>query len=121
MDYKYDQLIKKFPSIFKDMKYISCGVGWYKLIEKLCQDILKYDPQWEVRASQVKEKFGGLRFYIYNGNDDVGRVVDKAEQESYKICEVCGSHLGVKQTKGWIITLCKKHYKEHQNEEKKRS
>jgi hypothetical protein len=121
MNNKYDKLVKKFPSIFKDMKYVSCGEGWHDLIYTLCQEIIKNDPLRETRASQVKEKFGGLRFYTYNGTESIFKLINDAEQKSYKICEVCGSKVGVKQTKGWIITLCKKHYKEYQNEEKKRS
>jgi hypothetical protein len=110
---KYVKLVKKFPTIFKRVHYIECGVGWYDLLYKLCQDIIKHDPKHRVVASQVKEKFGGLRFYTDYYDKKTGALIDKAERESYKICEVCGSRSGVKQTSGWVISLCPKHYKEN--------
>lgn len=62
----------------------------------------------QVVAIQVKEKFGGLRFY-YNGGDDYIRgVVDMAEEMSYRICEECGSP-GKSTKSGWIQTLCVDH------------
>ncbi len=46
---------------------------------------------------QVKEKLGGLRFYI-NMQDvhtalriQANRLISEAEKASYDICEVCGS------------------------------
>ena len=44
-----------------------------------------------VIAIQVKEKFGGLRFYYSGGDDYIRGLVDMAESMSYKTCEVCGS------------------------------
>jgi hypothetical protein len=65
----------------------------------------------QVVATQVKEKFGGLRFY-YNGGDDYIRgVVDMAEEMSYCTCEVCGSPGKLRRT-GWYHTLCDQHAKE---------
>ncbi len=69
------QLVKKFPIIFKDyggdMRQtclhwgFECGDGWYDLIYDLCEKInlLIGDKNIKVTAVQVKEKFGGLRFY----------------------------------------------------------
>lgn len=56
---------------------------------------------------QVKEKFGGLRFYIGGGDKHINDLISKAEKESFEICEYCGSIDDVKQTRGgWIKTLC---------------
>jgi len=69
----------------------------------------KKEEEWEVEATQVKEKFGGLRFYISGGDDYIYGMIDFAEHLSYKICEKCGSTENVEQTKGgWIATLCSK-------------
>lgn len=62
----------------------------------------------QVRAVQVKEKFGGLRFY-YNGGDEYVRgLVTMAEEMSYRICEVCSDKAAPTQG-GWIRTLCEEH------------
>ena len=123
---------------------MTCGPGWFKLIDELCNDITNLigNKDIEVIALQVKEKFGGLRFYytiqspklkreskirsfmfskrlgkqywkIVNFRKKIWRTtfekisdrIDKAEIESYKICETCGDP-GERCGGGWIKTLC---------------
>jgi hypothetical protein len=67
----------------------------------------KYKDYYPVNLEQVKEKFGGLRFYYNGGDDHVAGLVDMAEEMSYKICEQCGN-AGKPNKGGWIITLCDK-------------
>jgi hypothetical protein len=70
-----NKLWEKYPIIFSG-RYLSlqeslipfgfeCGDGWYDLINKLCEDVttLIENKNIKVTAVQVKEKFGGLRFY----------------------------------------------------------
>jgi hypothetical protein len=59
-----------------------------------------------LQITQIKEKFGGLRFYYDGGDDRIQGMVDLAETLSYQICERCGSTKNVQQTTGWITTLC---------------
>jgi hypothetical protein len=59
-------------------------------------------------AVQVKEKFGGLRFYINGGNDQHYHYITFAESMSYRTCEECGSP-GKRYTDGWHQTLCETH------------
>ena len=124
-----DKLYEKYPKIFrqKDLSMketamcwgIECGDGWYTLIEKLCYSLQfntdhNNKPEQEnesrypqVEAVQVKEKWGGLRFYT-NGETDIQRgAIDFAELMSYEICENCGSTDDVQRTKGWVRSLCK--------------
>ena len=55
--------------------------------------------------TQVKEKFGGLRFYMTCGTDEIFNLVGEAEELSYKTCEECGKP-GEEKDTGWIRTLC---------------
>ncbi len=91
---------------------LECGNGWFSLINDLCirmQDYLDKHPEVEqVEATQVKEKYGGLRFYVSGGDEATDKMIAEAERDSYAICEKCGSTVGVHQTKGWIQTLCLK-------------
>ena len=116
-----NKLFKKYPKIFRQKELamtetamcwgISTGDGWYWLINNLCNTIQKYigaNKKEQVEATQVKEKYGGLRFYYCGGSDLIDGMVWLAESMSYIICEQCGSIEGVTQTKGWIVTLCKK-------------
>lgn len=57
------------------------------------------------KAFQVKEKFGGLRFYMTCGTDEIYDLISKAEALSCKTCEECGEP-GEERSGGWIHTLC---------------
>jgi len=61
----------------------------------------------QVVASTVKEKFGGLRFYVSGGDYVTESYIRFAEFMSNSICENCGTTDGVEQTEGWIYTMCK--------------
>jgi hypothetical protein len=64
---------------------------------------------------QVKEKFGGLRYYTaLDGVDDATAkaffdLIEEAEAKSFHVCERCGEP-GVLSRKGgqrgWLKTLC---------------
>ena len=59
----------------------------------------------QVEATQVKEKYGGLCFYVNNYNDVIDAYISFAESMSYCVCEKCGKS-GKPNDGGWIITLC---------------
>jgi hypothetical protein len=66
-----------------------------------------------MQIDQIKEKFGGLRFYYSGGDEAICGMVNLAESLSYKICEDCGSTKDIGYTKGWITTMCKECYENH--------
>jgi hypothetical protein len=57
------------------------------------------------KASQVKEKYGTLRFYMTHETDEIGKAIREAEFESAVTCEHCGAP-GKTHGNGWIRTLC---------------
>jgi hypothetical protein len=59
-------------------------------------------------AVQVKEKFGGLRFYVQAATDKHYNFISFAENMSYRTCEDCGAP-GKTYTDGWHTTLCDIH------------
>ena len=73
------------------------------------RDVPKACPQ--VVASQVKEKFGTLRFYYYGGDEYCHGVESLADSMSAVTCEDCGTP-GKLLTQGWLRTLCETHAKE---------
>lgn len=86
-------------------KVQSCvGKGWHKLIEDLIKELETLG--WDGTLLQVKEKYGGLRFYIGYGNDALWKCIQKYEKKSYEVCEWCGKP-GESTDSGWIKTLCK--------------
>lgn len=113
-----DKIIEKYPELFKEEETgmtvvcgIECNDGWYDLLDKLCTDITKSCKENQYpfpTVVQVKEKFGGLRFYVNDAVDQIYTLIEKAEQESYKICEQCGTREDVEMRKRntWLTTLC---------------
>jgi len=56
-------------------------------------------------ASQVKEKFGGLRFYMTSATNEMYDLISKAENKASETCEACGQP-GEERNGGWVLTLC---------------
>jgi hypothetical protein len=98
------QLCEKYPKIFAKrhasmMETAMCwgfehGDGWYQIIDSLCNNIqhhidynnknfekgyTQYKQVPQVVATQVKEKFGTLRFYYDGGDDYIDGLVSMAE------------------------------------------
>lgn len=105
-----NKLIQNFPKIFDSDFYFDCDEGWCDLLFDLCTKIQKYCDEGkykQVVATQVKEKFATLRFYIAGGDDFIYRLIDDAEMKSADICEVTGGN-GILHRRGYYYkTLCK--------------
>lgn len=72
-----------------------------------------------VTVAQIKEKFGGLRFYYDGGDEQVSGMVRMAEAWAGRTCEECGKP-GKQRGGGWIQTLCDEHEEERQRKYKER-
>ena len=126
-----EYLCKVFPKIFAERNLpmqetcmcwgFSCGDGWFNIINQLCQNI-QHHIDWknkekevvaQVVVSQVKEKYGTLRFYYSGGDDTIDGMVSMAESMSGVTCEECGNP-GTQNEGGWITTLCETHGKERE-------
>lgn len=116
---------------------IECGSGWFPLLDALCYQIQSYIdfrkesnerieenkkkyPDYDqtpfalipqVTVTQVKEKYGTLRFYYDGGDDTIDGMVRMAEAMSSITCEVCGN-LGKMRGRTWLYTACDEHTKE---------
>jgi hypothetical protein len=108
---------EKYPKMFSQpYGGFAIGEGWWPILQALCSNIQHY-LNWKNRESevvpqvvvaQIKEKFGGLRFYYDGGDDQVTGMVRMAEAWADKSCETCGAP-GTSGGKGWIKTLCPTH------------
>ena len=81
-----------------------------QMIEELDQLLRKYNLRDEYRIVQIKEKFGGLRWYDdgfpQEGHEEYTDWICKYEDLSFKTCINCGKP-AIGFTKGWITPLCK--------------
>jgi len=87
------------------------GEGWFDIIRELDRQVAERYPDYVV--DQVKEKFGGLRYYIGNVpndvNDEIYGFIAEAEAKASKTCDVCGKEGELGKT-GWLLaTRCDKH------------
>ncbi len=81
--------------------------GWRDIVHRLYASIEAVSPGHKIL--QIKEKFGGLRYYVAVDNyADVEALIRDAEAESFMTCEDCGQPCTVTEN-GWISTLCDEH------------
>lgn len=119
--------------------------GWFDIVDALCLDIealLGLELE-RVEITQIKSKFGGLRFYyalegvedifidvradcgvrtiVSKGDgpalmDQIRPLVAAASLRSTAACQDCGAP-GVRATRGgWVETLCESHAQERERE-----
>jgi hypothetical protein len=66
--------------------------GWYQLIIDCDKELSQIDPKYDL--FQVKEKFGGLRYYFQSSNpglrDEMDAVVARYEEIAGRTCEATG-------------------------------
>ena len=93
------------------------GDGWFEIVWRLCEDLeplvveAEYASGQAFEVLQVKEKFGGLRFYANYTTDAMRKRIDTARVESLRTCEICGQP-GTQREHRWIRTLCDLHDRE---------
>jgi len=112
-----EQLSYNYPLMFPNHWALpAVGIGWRPIIEAMCKDIAAIDKDSRVRVLQVKEKFGGLRFYftidgVKTVTDDpmwksLNEIVAAGEDLASKTCEYCGKPGSPSSVGGWAKTLC---------------
>lgn len=117
-------LCEHFPLTFKDRRSnmqstcmywgFCCGDGWFDLIREAAEKIepmLEKMPEGKrgrPTSMQVKEKYGGLRWYWGINKNEIRAIVDEVEKRSYKICETCGK-LGNLRGNNWFYVSCDEH------------
>jgi len=79
----------------------SVGNGW-----RNCVDILFDAKPEETVVAQVKEKFGGLRFYVYNSTREYSALIRLIEGICSYLCEDCGKLGETSRIRGWIKNTC---------------
>jgi hypothetical protein len=126
MSEEYEIFVKKleetYPKMFSQpYGGVAVSAGWWPIIESLCSNIQSH-IDWRVKqgqdisqveVNQIKEKFGGLRFYYSGGDDEISGMVRMAEAWANVACEECGKP-GRSRSGGWIRTLCDEHEAERQ-------
>ena len=97
-------------------RWVTLDWGWYKIVVDTHNKLKYIDPNYEIH--QIKEKFGGLRYYYkssfpYGSMQDeiMEAIVNAAEEAALRTCEICGvddhkSNVKTRVRKYWYKTLC---------------
>jgi hypothetical protein len=135
---KYPKIFEHYEGNPNGVNWFGVPNGWLTIINNLCGTIQSYcdhqrpvpNPDYDhtkeydkedptthrynqvkpaqVTCVQMKEKFGGLRFYT-NGHDDiVDGMIRMATHTCDNTCESCGTTENLGITAGWISIRCKK-------------
>ena len=116
-------LCKDFPNLYRDRHGnmmntcmcwgFECGDGWFELLYNISYFLEKeiestnYEKDYPICASQVKEKYGTLRFYMSTETDKMSEIIDMHEKMSEKVCERCGGlEAKTRTVNHWVSTIC---------------
>lgn len=120
---EWDALRSRFPYV---LAHVYCGFdlmpGWKRPVLQLCELLERLGG---VRCVQVKQKLGGLRFYIESANPyedhftrrglvsvpcpdrDLARaLVNACEAACWTLCERCGEPGRLMNEGGYLTTTC---------------
>ena len=78
-----------------------------EMVEEISQELKKYDFEDRYRIIQIKEKYGGLRWYDGGVpiNSAIHDIIRKYDELSYRTCIRCGKPAKY-ITNGWISPFC---------------
>lgn len=116
----WEETIAVYPEFFQNdagqvVTIPECGHGWRRLIESVASNacVSNFYSSSNVRATQVKEKFGRLCIYLSSGeNQFINGSVACAGLISTYTCEQCGDAGNTIRIGGWLTTLCQTCYSE---------
>jgi len=119
------ELTKKYPWLLPHNRWTGDGVedydysyteldnmpnGWRiafgdQMCEEIHEELVKFKYVYEYRIMQIKEKYGGLRWYDNGGTKKLSDILLKYENLSYNYCINCGNPAEYIST-GWISPYC---------------
>jgi len=121
-----ERLFEECPLIYRtnsdgtqtivNRREFECGDGWFDTIYQLSTKIESIAKEMQQNGTpisglpqvrQVKEKFGGLRFYMNRSTEEIEELIQQASLQASVTCECCGE-AGYKQatSSGWIMVVC---------------
>lgn len=110
VDWIYKYLIQWIHCIPTFTELDSMPIGWRKAFGiQMCKEIKaelkKIGYLRKYRITQIKEKYGSLRWYDAGNNVEIQNIIDKYEEISTKTCINCGKPAKY-ISRGWISPYC---------------
>ena len=100
-------LVETYAPLYERCPVFECLDGWFDIIDELSKQIhyIILKTECTCRVSQVKEKFGTLRYYMTTSTDEMHKYIEIAYRKSSVTCEACGEP-GKLVRKAWLSTYC---------------
>ena len=91
---------------------IECGEGWYKLVQPVIDYVEEYNKgkneDEQIIIQQIKSQFATLCIYLSHKTEELEKLINDAEEEANRTCELCGSKTDVGlMTTGWVTVMCR--------------
>ena len=114
----YNHLISSYPYLFSKISHIETDKGWESIILSTCKFLHsqnhKINSTNKFYFTQIKEKFGSIRFYIEDSyssdspytNPYINGFLHAMEDISHYICESCGSPGSIQQFNNTLKCQC---------------
>jgi hypothetical protein len=117
-------LSEKYQRLYNNL-YFDVHDGWHDILNELSPVVEREFKKIQEETGdvpevlQIKEKFGGLRYYVSHSSDELDGAIRDAEHRSFRTCEFCGEpgqigRLGARRSDpnpkkwGWAKTMCEK-------------
>ena len=113
------------PSPYSQRGFEVCD-GWFEIVKSVAlaaeEDLaaLPDGIRSQIRCSQVKEKFGGLRVYVDGPVWDVeakasrmprfDAALDEGARKAWTTCEECGAPAKRRNLRGYLFVVCDEHF-----------
>lgn len=79
------------------------GPGWLQIVLGLHREMVQIRPEYKI--VQIKEKFGGLRYYYEPFDKRLEDLVRAAERQAWETCSECGHEGSTDSGRGFMV-LC---------------
>jgi hypothetical protein len=89
---------------------VTIGAHWRTIVTDIDTSLAELDPNYEIH--QIKEKWGGLRYYCsLDDRDDAIAIIRAGEARAWRTCTSCGTEddtirSGTILGSSWVTTLC---------------
>lgn len=90
--------------------------GWlvafgYEMLCELREELLKANFLNDYQISDIKEKYGELRWYDFGNTERGHQIIHKYEKLSHEVCICCGKP-ATHMSYGWINYVCEDCFRE---------
>lgn len=102
---RFDQFLERNHLQIESPVSRYVGPGWISILDDLVNAL--YEKGWSRQVTEIKQKFGELRFYTDDERSEIQDLIAEARKRSRVTCEGCGEPGTFKRlSPGGVKTVC---------------